>query len=127
MAAASPGSSPDLVGLVVILRDGHRAPRSRSGIAVVRSVTRASPGVWFRFELGGDPWRMTAQPVDQEIQGLERAVHTLTREFPRVPASEVRMLVAEMRGDFVGRPIREFVPLFVERKVRQVLKDRHTR
>ncbi|MGU3586928.1 three-helix bundle dimerization domain-containing protein [Rhodococcus sp. C26F] len=68
---------------------------------------------------------MNAQPVDQEIHGLERAVHTLTREFAQVPAPEIRRLVARVRGDFAGHPIREFVPLFVERRVRQMLKDRH--
>ncbi|EME64193.1 hypothetical protein G352_13585 [Rhodococcus ruber BKS 20-38] len=64
--------------------------------------------------------------TDQETQGIERAVHTLAAEFGDVPAPEVRALVEEVRGDYAGRPIREFVPLFVERRVRGLLEERRT-
>ena len=54
-------------------------------------------------------------PVDDEGRVFEEVVHRLTDRFPDVPADVVSGVVRTERQRLDGRPIREFVPLLVER------------
>ncbi|MBS9376146.1 hypothetical protein GON09_005167 [Rhodococcus sp. B50] len=59
--------------------------------------------------------------TDHEAHGLERAVASLVQQFPQLPETVVRQAVAEAVRAYQGRPIREFIPLFVERRARRAL------
>ncbi|MFF8352835.1 three-helix bundle dimerization domain-containing protein [Streptomyces chartreusis] len=58
---------------------------------------------------------------DEAIRGV---VERLTDVFSatRSPA-EVEAAVAKAHASFTGRPVREFVPVLVERKARALLSD----
>jgi hypothetical protein len=45
-------------------------------------------------------------------------VGRLAKQFPQVPVNEVAGAVSESRPEFDSAPIREFVPLFVERSAK---------
>lgn len=55
---------------------------------------------------------------EQEEQSFERAIHHLCGEFSDLPEEHVRDVVAQVRSQFDDRPIRDFIPLFVERRAR---------
>jgi hypothetical protein len=62
---------------------------------------------------------------------IEMSEHTLVNEvvarlaqkFPTVPAATVAAVVRDVHAKFDGRPLREFVPLFVERNARAALAE----
>ncbi len=56
---------------------------------------------------------------EQTIIG--QLVLRLTRYFPAIPPEKVAAVVKEIYTGFEGRPLREFVPLFVERRARREL------
>ncbi len=56
-----------------------------------------------------------------EEQGISRVIEQLSSRFPQVPVADIEKLVADLRAEFDGRRIREFVPLFVERRAHVVL------
>ena len=45
----------------------------------------------------------------------------LRRRYPEVPGEEIDRVLSEAHRAYGGRPIRHFVPIFVERDVRDVL------
>jgi hypothetical protein len=59
---------------------------------------------------------------DQELDGLSAAVRTLGEEFFTVSAAEIATLVAAEHRRYDGRPVRDFVPMLVERAVRERLR-----
>lgn len=64
---------------------------------------------------------------DQEFDGLSAVVRTLGEEFFTVPAAEIAALVAAEHRRFAGRPVRDFVPMLVERAAREHLSQRGLR
>lgn len=65
-----------------------------------------------------------AVPADAnatETQALNRVVDALTSEFPSIARDVINSRVREAFRLFDGAPIREFVPVLVERQVRTVL------
>lgn len=52
---------------------------------------------------------------------IGQVVDRLHQGFPGVPGETVLDVVGAVRGHFVGAPIRDFVPLFVERQARATL------
>ncbi len=65
--------------------------------------------------------------VDDEGRAFEEVVHRLTDRFPEVSAEVVSGIVRAERQRLDGRPIREFMPLLVERasaeRLRRVTAD----
>ncbi len=61
---------------------------------------------------------------DAERSAIDGIVDRLAVEFPHVPADEVVQRVDEEHRRFDGRPIRDFVPIFVERAVKRALSSR---
>ncbi|MFE2958013.1 three-helix bundle dimerization domain-containing protein [Nocardia tengchongensis] len=61
---------------------------------------------------------MAANDEDQQIREL---VGRLTDKFPGVGAGVVADIVADFHRGFEGRPVRDFVPLLVERMVTRKL------
>ncbi|MEV8378021.1 hypothetical protein AB0P21_35105 [Kribbella sp. NPDC056861] len=57
-----------------------------------------------------------------EDRAIAEAAERLTKTFPDVSPDTVEQAVAESRPEFDGNPIRDFVPLFVERAAKQRLR-----
>ncbi len=58
----------------------------------------------------------------EEERAIAEAAERLTKVFPGVSPDTVERAVAESRPEFDGNPIRDFVPLFVERSAKQRLR-----
>ena len=56
-----------------------------------------------------------------ESRELDEVLERLIQRFPDIPEERVRAAIDEAHERFVGNPIRNFVPVFVERSVRDVL------
>ncbi|VEG43930.1 Uncharacterised protein [Mycolicibacterium flavescens] len=57
-----------------------------------------------------------------EQQILDQIAARLAGSYPSVPADAVTSLVREQHARFADRPIRDFIPLFVERQARAELE-----
>lgn len=60
-----------------------------------------------------------------ESQKLEQAIRNLVEAFPGEQLDEIAAMVHAEHHRFDGRPVRDYVPLLVERSVRARLKRRH--
>ena len=58
-----------------------------------------------------------------EERAIGEVVDRLAKQFPAVPAGEVAQVVSQSRPEFDDAPIRDFVPLFVERGAKARLRD----
>lgn len=58
-----------------------------------------------------------------EAQALEQLAHRLRRKLPQHRAATINQAIAEALEEFDGRPIREFVPILVEREVLDRLRE----
>jgi hypothetical protein len=56
-----------------------------------------------------------------EWTAIEQVVGRLQASYPAVPADTVKTVVHHHHARFDGRPIRDYVPLFVERESRREL------
>jgi hypothetical protein len=69
------------------------------------------------------PIRM--KPSDED-RALDEVAERLAKRFPRVPADTIVGLVQEHHRRFDGRPIRNFVPILIERAVKDQLRSQRT-
>ena len=58
---------------------------------------------------------------EAETQTLAVVAQRIRDQFPNLPPEFVDAAVARFHREYDGRPIREFVPLLVERQVREHL------
>jgi hypothetical protein len=58
----------------------------------------------------------------EEDRAIAEAVERLIMAFPDVSPETIERAVAESRPEFEGNPIRDFVPLFVERAAKHRLR-----
>ena len=58
-----------------------------------------------------------------EERAINEVIDRLAKQFPRVPAETVEQAVSQTRPEFDKVPIREFVPLFVERGAKARLRE----
>ncbi|HEX3285917.1 MAG TPA: hypothetical protein VHT50_14980 [Mycobacterium sp.] len=56
-----------------------------------------------------------------EWTAIQQVVDRLTQSYPSMPPDTVTTVVHHNHARFDGRPVRDFVPLFVERGARQEL------
>ncbi len=56
-----------------------------------------------------------------EAREIDEVIGRLRDQFPDVSESRIRAVVTDAHQAFEGRPIRDFVPVFVERAARQTL------
>ena len=56
-----------------------------------------------------------------ESTAIQQVVDRLKQSYPSVPPDTVTTVVHQNHARFDGRPVRDFVPLFVERGARQEL------
>lgn len=54
---------------------------------------------------------------------IEQLVERLARSYPGVPADAISEAVRASHARFDGRPVRDYIPLFVERECRRKLAD----
>lgn len=62
--------------------------------------------------------------TDQEYVGLRNAIATISADYPEMSPAEIAGLVRAEHAKYEGRPVRDFVPVLVERAVRQQLRGR---
>jgi hypothetical protein len=67
-----------------------------------------------------DPAMDTGKP-EHEARAMEEVVERLAARFPDVAEDRVREIVTAAHEEFANRPIRDFVPVFVERTARDEL------
>jgi hypothetical protein len=67
---------------------------------------------------GRQPFVVTAS---SERTVIDQVVETLAHNYPSVSGEKVADIVNDVYAHFDGRPIRDFVPLFVERRARSRL------
>lgn len=60
--------------------------------------------------------------TDEQTQLRELAAR-LSARYPEVPAATVSEVVQDQHNRFRGAPIREFIPLFVERQAHTALTE----
>ncbi|WP_145812142.1 three-helix bundle dimerization domain-containing protein [Kribbella amoyensis] len=60
----------------------------------------------------------------EENRAIDEVVERLAQQFPELPAADIASTVAQTRPEFEEAPIRDFVPLFVERSAKNRLRDR---
>jgi hypothetical protein len=60
-----------------------------------------------------------------ERTALAEIKHRLIRDFPGATPADVDAAVSQAHALFDNRPIRDFIPLFVEKHARQTLAQRH--
>ena len=61
----------------------------------------------------------------QEDQGIARVVDRLSDRFPTLGRARVEQVVAETRRLLDGNPIRDYVPVLVERTAKDRLRRIH--
>ncbi len=59
-----------------------------------------------------------------EDRAITEVTARLARRFPAVSAEAVRETVRLAYQNFAGRPVRDFVPVLVEREAKQTLANR---
>lgn len=57
----------------------------------------------------------------EENRAIAEVVERLSKQFPERPAEDVAVAVRASRPEFEQAPIRDFVPLFVERAEHRLL------
>ena len=61
--------------------------------------------------------------ANQIDTAIKAATERLCAQFPSVDPEAVQRTVAETTAKFAGRPIRDFVPILVEREAARQLHD----
>ena len=57
-----------------------------------------------------------------EQRSVEEVVDRLTMKYPGIDRLEIERIVAEEHQAFEGRPVRDFVPVLVEKSAKQRVK-----
>jgi hypothetical protein len=61
--------------------------------------------------------------ADDERRALDQVAERLVTRFPGLPAETIVTLVREAHRELAGRPIRAFVPILVEKAVKERLTE----
>ncbi|MGW4479366.1 three-helix bundle dimerization domain-containing protein [Rhodococcus triatomae] len=61
------------------------------------------------------------EAATKEAAALNEIAASIRKDFPHLTDGDVAAMIDRAREDFYDRPIREFVPLFVERRIRAQL------
>jgi hypothetical protein len=96
----------------------HRNP----SVSVFVADLHSQRGSGLETASGG--WQDAAMDTDNaehEARALEEVVERLVTRFPDVAEDRVREIVRAAHEEFANRPIRDFVPVFVERAARNEL------
>ncbi|MGW0175678.1 three-helix bundle dimerization domain-containing protein [Rhodococcus sp. NPDC003322] len=58
-----------------------------------------------------------------EKAALKEVAAAIKKDYPHLSESDIDAMIGRAHEDFYNRPIREFVPLFIERRIRAQLAD----
>ena len=72
-----------------------------------------------------EPARRTRHTATSEAEAINRVTHRLRQQFPELPAETVETSVHQHHQIFDGRPVRDFIPILVERATRTELSTGH--
>ena len=75
----------------------------------------------------GDMMTSLQAPSDSEVRAVEDLIRRLVARFPDVPADSVRQIVNASWDTFTDKPIRDFVPVLVERSAQEQLRSGRAR
>ena len=64
----------------------------------------------------------SAAVAAHEAREIDEVIERLRQRFPTVDEDRIRGVVREEHRTFAGRPIRDFVPVFVERAAAERLR-----
>lgn len=64
----------------------------------------------------------TDQPDDSEQRGVDEVIDRLGEKYPDVDREVIGVIVTEEHEAFNGRPVRDFVPVLVEKRAKQRVK-----
>jgi hypothetical protein len=62
--------------------------------------------------------------TSDEDRAIREVIERLIQRFPQLPAEDVEQAVQQVRPEFEQSPIRDFIPLFVERNAVRILLQR---
>ena len=96
-------------------------PLTGDGAAVTRfpcQIANAASGAIVPLLLG----KSTPAQLTDETAALGQVVARLRNQFPELPGEEIQRAVHRRYSGFDGGPIRDFVPILVERSAREDLK-----
>jgi hypothetical protein len=75
--------------------------------------------------MSGSTSRRPRKPSSKEAEAMSRVVERLRQQFPEVPPDAIDAIVSGHYEAFDGRPVRDFVPVLVERATRADLRAAH--
>ncbi|MBG6213417.1 hypothetical protein RCH23_001018 [Cryobacterium sp. CAN_C3] len=61
--------------------------------------------------------------LDDEYRAVAKVVDRLVERFPELPRPRIEKAVYEQHHVFDGRPVRDYVPMLVEREVKARLRN----
>ncbi|MFF0817849.1 three-helix bundle dimerization domain-containing protein [Rhodococcus sp. NPDC003318] len=61
--------------------------------------------------------------ASKEAAALKEIAEAIKKDFPDLTDGDVKAMIERAHEDFYSRPIREFVPLFIERRIRAQLAE----
>lgn len=70
---------------------------------------------------------MVQSRAQNETDAIDHVVGRLGQQFPQLPAEEIERTVHDKYESFADSPIRDFVPVLVERAAREQLTEQRTR
>ena len=76
------------------------------------------------FDFGVNAWEPDAVIELSEQTIIHEVTDRLARKYPTIPPDTLTTVVQGVHARFKGRPIREYVPLLVERFAGEELKSR---
>jgi hypothetical protein len=59
----------------------------------------------------------------EENRAIDEVIDRLAEQFPQLPADDVATAVNQTRPEFAHAPIRDFIPLFIERDAKARLRE----
>ena len=90
-------------------------------------LRRDGPSLIAEQQLMGDRMTSLQAPSDSEVRAVEDLIRRLVARFPDVPADSVRQIVNASWDTFTDKPIRDFVPVLVERSAQEQLRSGRAR
>ena len=65
----------------------------------------------------------TGMTQEDEVRAIELLVERLRLRFPSATPEHLEQVLVEVHHQYDGRPIRDFIPVLVEREVTERMRD----
>lgn len=63
-----------------------------------------------------------ANTADEEVRAVEEVIERLSEKYPDLDRDVIAATVAAEYESFAGKPVRDFVPVLVEKNTKKALK-----